>query len=70
MTATGAARLLTGNELMARFDLSPGPFLGFLLERIREEASIGSLTTTEEALEYLKWHLPELHEEFARMESP
>jgi hypothetical protein len=46
-----------------------GPFLGFVLERIREEASVGSLKTKEEALDYLKCHLYELREEFTRTQS-
>lgn len=70
MGPTGPPRLLDGRELMARLHLTPGPFLGFLLERVREEASLGSLRTKEEALHYLTCHLHVLREEFARSESP
>lgn len=70
MTPTGPPRLVDGNELIARFNLRPGPFLGFVLERIREEVSIGSLKSKTEALDYLRDHLDELHEEFARRKSP
>lgn len=69
ITPAGPPRLLDGDELMAQFDLTPGPFLGFVLERIREEASVGSLKTKEEALDYLKCHLYELREEFTRTQS-
>ena len=66
--AGGRAPLLDGHELMARMDLTPGPFVGFLLERLQEEAALGSLRTTEEALRYLKGQLDALREEFARGE--
>ncbi|MEE9123360.1 MAG: HD domain-containing protein [candidate division NC10 bacterium] len=62
--------VMDGHELMARMNLSPGPFVGFLLERLREEVSLGSLSTKEEALRYLKRHLDTLREAFARGESP
>ncbi|MFQ5847886.1 MAG: HDIG domain-containing metalloprotein [Candidatus Methylomirabilales bacterium] len=64
------ATVLDGHELMARMDLAPGAFVGFLLERLREEASLGTLTTEEEAVRYLTHHLASLREEFARGESP
>lgn len=70
MTATMPASLLDGHELMARLHLSPGPFVGFLLERIREEASLGLVTTTEEAWQYLERHFVALRDAFARGESP
>ncbi|MFQ5802106.1 MAG: HD domain-containing protein [Candidatus Methylomirabilales bacterium] len=69
MTLAGPPRLLDGDELMAQFNLTPGPFLGFVLEQIREEASVGSLKTKTEALDYLKCHLRELREEFTRTQS-
>ena len=62
--------VVDGHELMARMNLSPGPFVGFLLERLREEVSLGSLSTKEEALRYLERHLDALREAFARGESP
>jgi poly(A) polymerase len=63
-------RLLDGRELMARLELRPGPFVGFLLERLEEEASLGSFRTKAEALRYLKRHLPALREEFVRARQP
>lgn len=70
ITPTGPPKLVDGHELMARMDLRPGPFVGFLLERLREEASVGSLRTKEEAFQYLDRHLPVLREAFARGETP
>lgn len=66
----GRASLVDGHELMARMELTPGPFVGFLLERLQEEAAIGSLRTKEEALRYLRRDLHTLREEFARGEAP
>jgi poly(A) polymerase len=62
----GRAPLLDGHELMATLSLTPGPFVGFLLERVQEEAALGSLRTKEAALRYLRDNLPALREEFAR----
>lgn len=59
-------RLLDGHELMARMRLSPGPFVGFLLARLDEEAGLGALRSKQEALRHLKRHLPALRQEFAR----
>jgi putative nucleotidyltransferase with HDIG domain len=70
ITVTGPPKLVDGHELMAQMDLRPGPFIGFLLDRLREEASIGSLSTKEEAFQFLTRHLDTLREEFARGESP
>lgn len=70
MARSGPPRLVDGDELMAWLDLTPGPLIGFLLERIREEVSVGSLKTKEAVLDYLKHHLHELREEFAETESP
>ena len=70
ITVTGPPKLVDGHELMARMDLRPGPFVGFLLERLREEASVGSVSTKEEAFQFLQRHLDALREEFVRAESP
>jgi hypothetical protein len=61
--------LLDGHELMAQLDLTPGPFVGFLLERLQEEAALGALRTKEAAVRYLRRHLHALREEFARGEA-
>lgn len=43
-------RLLTGHDLMRHFDLTPGPQIGFLLEKVNEARAAGEITTREEAL--------------------
>ena len=43
-------RLLDGRELMAVFDLKPGPLIGALLEAIREAQAAGDVRGKEEAL--------------------
>ncbi len=60
------APLLRGEDLIRRFDLSPRPFIGFLLERLHEEAVLGHLTNRAEAFRYLDAHLDVLKEEFAK----
>ncbi|MFQ5532643.1 MAG: HD domain-containing protein [Candidatus Methylomirabilales bacterium] len=67
---TGPQKLVDGHELMDRLHLRPGPFIGFLLERIREEASLGAFRTKEEVFRYLKRRLQSLQEEFTQSESP
>jgi putative nucleotidyltransferase with HDIG domain len=43
-------RLIGGRDLMAEFDLSPGPRLGELLERVREAQAEGRVATRQEAM--------------------
>jgi hypothetical protein len=45
--------LLRGGDVMARFDLSPGPEVGRLLARAREAQDLGLVSTKDEALTYL-----------------
>lgn len=47
-------RLLNGHILMERFDLTAGPFVGELLELVREAQVTGEIHTTDEALELVK----------------
>ena len=42
-------RLLTGLDLMERFQLEPGPLIGKLLAQIKESQAIGELATRDEA---------------------
>ncbi len=51
---TAAPRLLDGRDLMAAFDLAPGPHLGTLLEAVQEAQALGEITTKEEALALAK----------------
>jgi hypothetical protein len=47
-------RLLDGNQVMAKFDLAPGPRVGKILEAIREAQATGKVSTREEALSFVK----------------
>jgi tRNA nucleotidyltransferase/poly(A) polymerase len=44
------APLLTGNDLIRRFNLSPGPKIGELLDALREAQAAGEVATVEEAV--------------------
>lgn len=46
--------LITGKNLMFDFDLTPGPFYGNLLEGLREEQAAGTITTHQEALDWVE----------------
>jgi tRNA nucleotidyltransferase/poly(A) polymerase len=61
-----AAPILRGEDLIRHFRLPPGPFIGFLLERLHEQAVLGHLTSREEAFRYLDGHLNTLREEFTK----
>jgi poly(A) polymerase len=52
-TAAAAPPLVRGQDVMARFDLPPGPAVGHLLARAREAQDLGLVRTREEALAYL-----------------
>jgi poly(A) polymerase len=47
-------KLVDGNDLIATFNLKPGPRLGELLEMVREAQAVGELTSREQALEYIR----------------
>jgi len=47
-------KLIDGHDLIDIFGLGPGPFLGELLEAVREAQAAGEVTTREEALEYAR----------------
>jgi poly(A) polymerase len=51
--AAAAPPLVRGQDVMARFGLSPGPEVGRLLERAREAQDLGVVRTREEALAFL-----------------
>ncbi len=44
------AKLMSGDELMAELNLSPGPLIGRLLETLREAQAAGEISNREEAL--------------------
>ena len=55
--AVSPVRLLTGAELMAEFDLEPGPAIGRLLDALREAQAAGEIATRDEAVAYLRDNL-------------
>lgn len=52
-------RLVSGHQLMVRFDLQQGPIVGQLLELIKEAQAAGEIKTEEEALDWVASQLPE-----------
>ena len=50
--------LLNGNDLKLQFDLPPGKRMGQLLEELLEEQAAGTVTTREQALEWVENHIP------------
>ena len=53
-------RLVDGNELMEHFNLSPGPAIGLMLDRVGEARAAGEITTREEALALAAANLAEI----------
>ena len=49
--AVKTARLVSGHDLMSRFQLQPGPHIGLLLDTIEEARAAGEIDTQEQALE-------------------
>ena len=47
-------RLLSGHDLMAEFNLEPGPIIGDLLEAIREGQAIGVIHAREDAISFAR----------------
>lgn len=54
-----AMPLIKGDEVIEAFGLRPGPFIGFLLERVQDEVASGRVMGKGEALEYLRRHIEE-----------
>ena len=52
-------RLLDGNEIMAEFDLKPGPRVGEILEAVREAQATGKVHSREAALDFAREWLAE-----------
>jgi tRNA nucleotidyltransferase/poly(A) polymerase len=52
-------RLLDGNEVMTELDLDPGPWVGKVLEAVREAHATGKISTREEALTFARGWLKE-----------
>ena len=49
--AANTARLVTGHDLISRFQLRPGPQIGVLLDAVEEARASGEVETQEQALE-------------------
>ncbi|MBF0477051.1 MAG: hypothetical protein HQK59_14735, partial [Deltaproteobacteria bacterium] len=54
--ATSSPPLITGHDLMARFDLPPGPVIGRILNDIKLARLAGEIQTRDQALD-LALHL-------------
>lgn len=52
--------ILNGKDLMMEFDLTPGPKIGILLDKMREEQAAGEIKTRQEALSWVEQQLPNL----------
>lgn len=50
-------KLLSGNDIIAEFGLSPGPELGRLLELVREAQASGDVNTREQALDFVRRYI-------------
>ncbi len=50
-------KLVSGNDLIGIFGMSPGPKIGEVLEAVREAQSTGKVATREEAVAYIGEHL-------------
>jgi putative nucleotidyltransferase with HDIG domain len=53
-SAAAPPPLLSGQVLLDRFELTPGPQIGVLLEQLREAQAVGDISTTEEALAWVQ----------------
>lgn len=51
-------KLINGHDLINVFGLTPGPRIGALLELLREAQATSEVATREEALEFIRRHLP------------
>lgn len=56
--------LLRGDDLIEVFGLAPGPFLGLVLDRLREAQAMGLIKSRQQGLAYLRQHLPAWQESF------
>jgi poly(A) polymerase len=56
-TMVTTPKLVDGDDLMNTFGLDPGPYIGELLEMVREAWASGALKTRDEALSYVRERL-------------
>jgi poly(A) polymerase len=53
-TAVAPPPLITGQTLLDRFSMKPGPQIGELLSQLREAQAVGEVSTHEEALDWVR----------------
>jgi hypothetical protein len=58
LQSAGAEPLLSGSQVMSSLNLAPGPAVGQLLEKLREEQLTGRLDSPEAAREWLRQQPP------------
>lgn len=51
---------LNGKDLMMEFDLTPGPKIGWLLDRLCEEQAAGEIKSRQDALNWVEQQLPSM----------
>ncbi len=56
--------IVRGDDLIEAFGVTPGPFLGFALDRLREAQATGLINNREEALAYVQEHLDSWQQSF------
>lgn len=58
-----------GDDLIELFSIAPGPFLGFVLDRLREAQATGLTNSRDEALAYVQEHLDSWQQLFGTLPS-
>jgi putative nucleotidyltransferase with HDIG domain len=56
--------IVRGDDLIKVFGMTPGPFLGFALDRLQEAQATGLINCREEALAYIREHLTSWQQSF------
>jgi len=59
-TLVNPVLFLNGKDLMMEFDLTPGPKIGLLLEKMREEQAAGKINSRQAAMDWVEQQLPNL----------
>ena len=61
--------IVRGDDLIEAFGVTPGPFLGFALDCLREAQATGLINSREEALAYVQEHLDSWQRSFEELPS-
>jgi putative nucleotidyltransferase with HDIG domain len=56
-------KLISGSEIMRRFDLPAGPRIGQLIEELREAQATGEVTNRDQAVEFVRRRATDRHDE-------